>query len=362
MEKFVCRSQLGRLIQILLALRAGRAMNANELAKICEVSRRTVYRDLDTLAQSGVPVAYRHERQGYLLASSFEFDSPPLEPAEVVSLVLLAAGNTGVEEFGLEREAHNVVLKLVQCLSVEVRQRVLALVEQVDLPRPSFSHSPEHKAVHETILQALQERRQVRIWFQDPQDSETHVTKVSPYRLHRDEAGWSLIGRSTLHRTVRTFRLSRIEKVVLTEDACVVPPRFSRNDGDVGNHPTEVRIRFAAEAQSEARATIRRHHAVIESQEGDQVVLAMKVGQTEELLGWLLGLGDRVEVLAPLELRDRVCDVARRIVRNHLPATVAETDPSTGRNGTPQVKSAGKVVDSSGRSVTMSSASNETGA
>lgn len=70
------RSQLARLIQILLALESGRNLNASGLAKLCEVSPRTVYRDLDTLILAGVPIEFRPETQGYRIAPGRSSTSP----------------------------------------------------------------------------------------------------------------------------------------------------------------------------------------------------------------------------------------------------------------------------------------------
>ena len=58
------RSQLPRLLELIMAIQSDRFPNARVLAERCEVSRRTIYRDLETLAAAGIPVHYRPERQG----------------------------------------------------------------------------------------------------------------------------------------------------------------------------------------------------------------------------------------------------------------------------------------------------------
>jgi predicted DNA-binding transcriptional regulator YafY len=46
-------TRISRLVQLLGLLQAGKAHNAGELAALCEVSRRTIFRDLDVLRQAG---------------------------------------------------------------------------------------------------------------------------------------------------------------------------------------------------------------------------------------------------------------------------------------------------------------------
>ena len=56
--------QLSRLFELVYLLLDRRGMTADELAEHFEVSRRTIYRDVDTLAQAGIPiyaaVSYTH--------------------------------------------------------------------------------------------------------------------------------------------------------------------------------------------------------------------------------------------------------------------------------------------------------------
>ncbi len=62
-----------------------------ELAERCEVSRRTIYRDLETLAAAGIPVHYRPERQGYQLARGYSFPLPDaLTRRKCLALLALA--------------------------------------------------------------------------------------------------------------------------------------------------------------------------------------------------------------------------------------------------------------------------------
>ena len=48
-------NRISRLIQLLGALQVGKGQNASELARACQVSRRTIFRDLEVLRSAGVP-------------------------------------------------------------------------------------------------------------------------------------------------------------------------------------------------------------------------------------------------------------------------------------------------------------------
>ena len=58
-------SRIQRLLRLLALLQAGRGYNVESLAEACGVSRRTIFRDLDVLRESGLPLIYDEPQQRY---------------------------------------------------------------------------------------------------------------------------------------------------------------------------------------------------------------------------------------------------------------------------------------------------------
>src|SRR4051812_37356779 len=125
------RAQLPRLLELIMAIQSDRFPNARTLAERCEVSRRTIYRDLDALAAAGIPVHYRPDRQGYQLARTCALPLPSLDENEVLALLVLTRQWKGGAGFDLLRHARGGAVKLVQALPPEIRNRVLTHVEPI---------------------------------------------------------------------------------------------------------------------------------------------------------------------------------------------------------------------------------------
>ncbi len=331
------RSQLTRLLQLILALRSGRYPNARELAETCEVSRRTIYRDLEALAIAGVPVRYRSDRQGYYLAPDFFFDPPRLDEEEATALIVLAHRIDVLERNGLGRAALRAATKCLLGLPEAARQNALALSELVR-DRVEVTDIDTLRAERlRTILQSLGKRRQVRIWYQEPVSLSEIVTKLSPYRLVFDRDVWCLIGRSSLHRAIQTIRVPWIRKAILTDDSYEVPPRFSL-DRYLGNAwrlvrgplRYEVWVRFSPALAPEMEEVVWHPTQRSEHRHDGCLDLRFTVDGLDEIQYWILRYGDQVEVLAPRELRDRIRDLARRVAQIHAsPLQVVTRD--TGR-------------------------------
>ena len=123
------RSPLCRLLQIVIALQSDRRPNARDLAEECEVSRRTIFRDLDTIEAAGLQVEYDATRQGYWLAQEAPARRPALDEREVLALAVLANGGSDRDAFGLAGPGRAALLKLLAGLPEESRRRA----EAVDL-------------------------------------------------------------------------------------------------------------------------------------------------------------------------------------------------------------------------------------
>jgi predicted DNA-binding transcriptional regulator YafY len=108
------RFPISRLLQLIVHLQTGRCPNARRLGELCEVSTRTIYRDLATLADAGFPVVYRPDRQGYRIDRGLFLQSPRLEERELLALLLLTRCASQDDDLGLRCDAMLGVDKLIR--------------------------------------------------------------------------------------------------------------------------------------------------------------------------------------------------------------------------------------------------------
>jgi predicted DNA-binding transcriptional regulator YafY len=332
------RAQLPRLLELIMAIQSDRFPNARMLAERCEVSRRTIYRDLDTLAAAGISVNYRPDRQGYQLARGCAFPLPILAEKEALALLVLVRQWKGGAGLDLIRHARDGAVKLVHALPADVRNRVLTQAEPVPDETNLTPPRPDRKVVYDAILDALARRLQIRIWYRNPSESTPQTTRLSPYRLMLAREIWYVVGRSTSHRQVRVFRIPWIEQVTPTTDPYTIPPRFNleRFLGlawamERGEQRHEVWLRFSRRFAPEIREVFwHRSQRVVEWPDG-RADLHLVIDGLDEITGWVLGFGDEVEVLAPTELRGRVHAVAVRVATIHSPRSPSpvETEHSS---------------------------------
>jgi predicted DNA-binding transcriptional regulator YafY len=313
-------NRVDRLLGYILALQGGRRLRAEDLAAQFEVSRRTVYRDLEALAEIGVPVVAT-PGQGFGLAPGYHLPPVMFTAAEAVALSL-AGGLYGQFVAHEGRKAVDAALRKVEAVLPEA-----ARAEAAETVRRVCQISWPHRAapldgeLPLLIQQAMRERRRMAVTYHARSGSEPRERMIDPYALVFYAGDWHLLGYCHDRRDVRQFRLTRMESPRLLPERFTMPPEADARQfwANCNPHPvgtSVARVRFAPEAARWVRE--RRHYAwAAEEESAEGLLVTLRVERWEELLPWLLGWGGAATVLAPEELRVCVREEARRMMKNN---------------------------------------------
>jgi predicted DNA-binding transcriptional regulator YafY len=213
-----------RLFQIVQRLRGRAPVTAATLARELEVSARTIYRDVQDLVLSGVPIQ-GEAGVGYALPRSF--DLPPLmfDEAEIEALVLGARIVESWADAELARAARNVLSKVEVVLPPRLRD----LIPDAALFAPGFH---VRKATSEGLSElraAIKARRKVALAYRDRGDVATERT-VQPLGVFYWGASWSLGAWCELRKDFRNFRLDRVTKLEVTSEIFADEPGRTLRD------------------------------------------------------------------------------------------------------------------------------------
>jgi predicted DNA-binding transcriptional regulator YafY len=200
-----------------LRARAPRTVRAADLARHFEVSTRTIERDLLALQEAGVPIwAQPGPGGGYGL--NVETTLPPLNltPAEAAALATALAATRAMPFAEAGRSA---LRKLAAVMAAAPRDTASRLVSRIRVVQgPDGPDQP----LAEVVQQALVDSFALELTYRDGQAQETERT-VEPVGLFGTNGGWYLAAWCRLRQAPRAFRLDRIVRANLTNEA--ISPR-----------------------------------------------------------------------------------------------------------------------------------------
>ena len=193
-----------RLFQLVQILRNKRLVTARELAERLDVSERTIYRDIQDLSLSGVPVE-GEAGVGYRLR--YSVDIPPLmfTAAEIEALVVGARMLKAWGGSELDSSAQSVLDKVQAVIPAELHRHL----EESRLFAMRFGTRQDLESTLDVCRHAIAQRRYLRLDYQRA-DTECSVREVKPLGLYFWGNVWTLTAWCELRHDFRTFRLDRI--------------------------------------------------------------------------------------------------------------------------------------------------------
>lgn len=306
-----------RLLALVLELRVRGEARAEDLAQTFGTSKRTIYRDMQALAEAGVPVVSNMGR-GYSLAEGYFL--PPLafkEDEAVLALLGLGAiRNTFDAEYSTALEA--AARKIRGVLGDALRERVAMLERSLHLTTLHMQPRTElHtlRVLRRAILRG--QTVQFRYFTRHPDDGRVSMRKADPYSLVLINGVWYLSAYCHLREDRRMFRLTRMESLSLTGQSFVRPPDYRwEEDAERDDRALVVKLVIAEDVMPWISED---NFYYIESREPhpDGMLVTLRVRHIDEIVQWVLGWGRHVRVLEPQELRQRIHDEAAAMIKSN---------------------------------------------
>ena len=297
-----------RLLAIVLELQGRDRVTAEGLARTFEVSKRTIYRDVAALNESGVPVVSA-AGQGYWLMEGYFLPPVSLSPDEAIMLVLgseVMAQSFDAQYGGAAKTASR---KIEAVLTPEVQAQVSYLKENIRFITLNTEASSGVSDILQQVRRATVEQKSLYLhYFKRAEGDGGELTerKVDPHGLLHFGGVWMLSAYCHLRQAMRMFRLERVRQVTVLPDTFTRQPGFSvHNLRAPEAYKVTVELLFDAEIAQWVRERPFFYKGIYEdTPEGLRVTLHAQ--HIEEVVGWVLSWGSRVRVLSPESLRERL--------------------------------------------------------
>ena len=310
--------KLERLLSIIILLLNRRMVQAKELAERFEVSVRTIYRDIETINEAGIPiVTYQGTNGGIGLAEGYRLDRNILtndELAAITTALRSISSSYGNEKHQRLMDKIHSVVRPADSEAFQIKSsRVLIDYSPWD---GNEQLRPKLQLLEKSVDQCL-----VVNFDYSNSDGKVSHRIVEPHRLILKGKQWYLQAHCMEKAQFRLFKLNRMKDLEIAHGKTFIRrelPIEARAQNISSSEPsllTEFVLCFQAEAYQLALECFG-IDALCPSDDGTWLV-KKAYPENEWLYRFILGLGHQVEVLEPAHLREVIADRAEQVVKNY---------------------------------------------
>lgn len=283
--------QISRLFEIVYLLLNRKNVTAKELAERFEVSQRTIYRDIETLSQAGIPIyTSKGKGGGIALMEHFVLDKSVLSEQEQKAILAALQGMHATRSS--EEEA--VLSKLSALFGAKEPSWI-----QVDFSDWSGRQQEWFSLIRRAILQRIV----VTFDYYSSYGERTHRA-VEPLQLWFKEKKWYLIAFCQEKQAWRTFKLSRMKELQITDSHFSERPVWKEEAPVCAFDRDAVTVTLWVDASQAYRVYDEFEETEVVRQEDGSFLVTVTYPEDDWVYGQILSYGPYAKVLEPLRVRE----------------------------------------------------------
>ncbi len=300
--------KINRLLEITVLLLNKKKITSKELAERFEVSTRTIYRDIEMLSMSGVPV-YMSKGKGGGISIIEEYS---------VNKALLS---------NEDKEGLIVALKTLQATKYPEINLILEKIgsifnnseteDWVEIDFSNWGSNPNENHKFSKIKTSILKRIVINFDYVNAYADKANRS-VEPMKLVYKGQAWYLHGYCKLKQDFRVFRISRIKNLIITNE------NFNRREiknvetfgyKDFKENMVTLKLRFKAQALYRIFDDFDEEY--INRNEDNTYDVTTSLVEDEWVYSYILSFGSYVEVLKPQYIKKIIVEKMKEAIKNY---------------------------------------------
>jgi len=309
-------TRFDRITAILIQLQSKKIVTAQEIADRFEISLRTVYRDIRSLEEAGVPIV-SEAGVGYSMMEGYRLPPVVFSKEEALSFITAEKLMDRFSDYSINKDYQSALFKVKAVLRNSEKESIERVGGRITvLPNsyvPDVNSTPLGK-----IMAGIESRTALSIKYLANHSLELSSRIVEPVGVFHQGQHWHMIAYCRLRKDYRDFRLDRIQKIENKEEK-------------IGKTHPELKTflnKFSSEQQlTEVIIEVKRdkyrhigdqkYYNGFISQEvlSDVVRMTFLTESIEGFARWYLMIGDVTKIIKPPLLVKRVKELASEILK-----------------------------------------------
>lgn len=297
--------QESRLFKIVYYLLEKGKSTASELSEKFEVSVRTIYRDIDVISSSGIPIyATQGKGGGISILDNFVLDKSMFSETEQEQILMALQGITAVEG----ENSDELLIKLGALFQVKATNWI-----EVDFS--SWVQNKPKQDMFNFIKNAIFNKNVISFQYFNS-SGKMIKRRVQPIKLIFKSKNWYLYGFCLLKNNYRFFKLTRIKELEILSETFSQDFIFPVIEKQIRNEKM-----VSAKLKFDKRIAFRVYdeftNEVTKDEEGNLYVQT-ELPDNEMLYCYILSFADYVEVIEPQRVREQIKNKLKDIQEKYI--------------------------------------------
>lgn len=300
--------KIDRLVSIIMVLLDKKRIGAQELADMFEVSPRTIYRDIDTINMSGIPISSTAGvGGGFEILPNYKIDKNVFTTTDLSAILM---GLYNLTDMVRGDELINALAKVKSFIPADRAKDIELKASQIYIDLSPWMGNKNTELYLTIIKTALQENRLLSFEYADRHGNRT-VRIAEPYQLILKSNHWYFQGYCHIRNDFRLFRLCRMSNLLIKKET-FTPRDYQKPqlyfDDILATMQTKIKIRVHQSIMDRVLDFCTYDDIIPDGDEN--YIVQFPFIENEYYYDILLSFGDKCECLEPLHIRD---ELKRRI-------------------------------------------------
>ena len=303
--------KIDRLIAIIMVLLEHEKISAKDLAETFEVSTRTIYRDLDTINQAGIPIlATSGPGGGVEILKTYKIEKRLFSTSDITALLM---GLGSIQCNIPSNEVVGTLAKVRGMIPLEKQKEFDFRANQIRIDVSPWLYSDGLSDTIELIKIALEKRQLLRFNYNDIRNQKSG-REIEPYRLLLKGEDWYIQGYCLIRKNFRTFKLLRMKNVCILEQTFEIRDfPFEKMDSPQFHDKMLVPVKLRIHESVRDAIITRFGEEILIPDEPEYYIANIHLPMDDLACSYLLSFGDKIICLEPEILREKLRKITEQI-------------------------------------------------
>lgn len=312
-------NRIDRVTAILIQLQSRKIVKAQDIASRFDISLRTVYRDIRTLEEAGIPLV-GEAGVGYSIMDGYRLPPVMFTTEEATAFLTAEKLVEKMTDKATEMHYKSAMYKIRSVLRSAEKEHLETIEEHIQvLDNPYLPKTENVSDSLQRILTSISEKKVLNITYFANYAQESSSRNIEPVGVFYSTSNWYLIAFCQLRNDYRNFRTDRISEIIPTD----LP--FKKEHPSLKSYLNKVTkekelhkvVMRAGIEVTKCLGHQKYYNGFISQKEvKGKIEMTFLTASIDGFARWYMMFGDRAEIVSPDSLKDVVQKIAMEIYEN----------------------------------------------